>query len=63
MSKEDEDLKQQIEVYSALKEDYLKTGASAQEQKVYEELLGKIDLLKDEARGEKQKLREVRAHT
>lgn len=57
MAKENQDLKEQIQVYSTLKDDYLKTGASQNEQQVYEELMGKLDLLKEEAKDEKKKLR------
>lgn len=57
IARERDDLKQQIKVYNTLKEDYLETGASDDEQKAYEQLMDKIALLKDEAKDEKNKLR------
>lgn len=54
---ERDDLKQQINVYNTLKEDYLQTGASDEEQASYEKLMDKIVLLKDEAKEEADKLR------
>ena len=54
--KESEDLKQQLKVYETLKQDYLAKQASADEQATYEELMGKLDLLQDEAKDEKKKL-------
>lgn len=54
--RETEDLKQQIKVYEALKQDYLKKQASESEQANYEELMAHLDLLQDEANEEKQKL-------
>lgn len=53
---ENEDLKNQLKVYDALKKDYLETDASADEAKMYEDLMGKLDLLQDEAKTEKEKL-------
>jgi myosin heavy subunit len=57
MAKENKDLKEQIQVYSTLKDDYLQTGASQKEQQVYEQLMDKLKLLKEEAKDEKDKLR------
>lgn len=59
IQQENEDLKQQIQVYSTLKDDYLQTGASNQEQKLYEQLMGNLDLLEDEAKEEKKKLQKA----
>lgn len=53
-----EDLKQQIKVYEALKDDYMKKEASNDETAMYEELMGKLDLLQDEAKNEKEALRQ-----
>lgn len=53
-----EDLKQQIKVYEALKDDYMKKEASPDESVMYEELMGKLDLLQDEAKTEKEALRQ-----
>lgn len=52
-----EDLKQQIKVYEALKDDYMKKEASQEESQMYDELMGKLDLLQDEAKTEKEALR------
>jgi myosin heavy subunit len=59
LARERDDLKQQIQMYNTLKEDYLETGASASEQKSYEELMEKLVLLKEEAKDEKDKLRQA----
>ncbi len=59
IQQENEDLKQQIQVYSTLKDDYLQTGASQNEQKVYEQLMDKLSLLKEEAKKEKEDLRKA----
>ena len=55
------DLKQQIKVYNTLKEDYLTEDASNDEQKTYKELMGKLNLLQDDAKNEKDALRK-KAH-
>lgn len=57
LSKEVDDLRQQIKVYETLKQDYLNQQASKEEQSTYEELMGKLTLLQDEAKDEKTKLR------
>jgi outer membrane protein OmpA-like peptidoglycan-associated protein len=54
---EAEDLKQQIKVYETLKQDYLAKQAAPEEQANYEELMGKLDLLQDQADQEKKDLR------
>jgi outer membrane protein OmpA-like peptidoglycan-associated protein len=56
LSKEADDLRQQIKVYETLKQDYLKQQASASEQGSYEELMDKLSLLQDQAKDEKNKL-------
>lgn len=53
-----EDLKQQIKVYEALKDDYMKKEASNDETQMYDELMDKLDLLQEEAKSEKQALRQ-----
>lgn len=53
-----EDLQQQIKVYNALKDDYLKQQASQAEQETYTELMDKLNLLQDEAKNEKESLRQ-----
>ncbi len=59
LARERDDLKQQIKVYNTLKEDYLETGASETEQEGYEQLMDKLVLLKEEAKDEKEKLRQA----
>jgi len=54
--KENQDYRQQLQVYSTLKQDYLKHEASDDEQSSYEELMGKLDLLQEQAKEEKIKL-------
>jgi chromosome segregation ATPase len=61
VKQENDDLKQQIQVYSTLKDDYLQTGATKEESQVYEELMGKLSLLQEEAKDEKDKLRRAAA--
>ncbi len=56
LTKEADDLRQQIKVYETLKQDYLKQQASAGEQESYEELMDKLNLLQDQAKDEKNKL-------
>jgi len=56
LTKEADDLRQQIKVYETLKQDYLKQQASAGEQESYEELMDKLSLLQDQAKEEKNKL-------
>lgn len=50
------DLEQQIQVYEALKKEQL-AQSSEREQEVYQKLMGKLSLLKDEAKKEKEDLR------
>lgn len=52
------DLREQNRVYNTLKDDYLEKQASQKEQETYEQLMDKLSLLKDEAKKEKQRLRE-----
>lgn len=56
---QNEDLQNQIKVYNTLKDNYLSTGASQDEQKLYEELMDKLVLLKEEAKQEKNDLRKA----
>lgn len=53
-----EDLKQQIKVYEALKDDYMKKEATPDETELYGELMDKLDLLQVEASTEKEALRQ-----
>jgi outer membrane protein OmpA-like peptidoglycan-associated protein len=57
LAKQSEDLKQQIKVYETLKQDYMKTQATSDEQANYSELMDKLSLLQDEAKDEKNQLR------
>ncbi len=50
------DLKKQIQAYNALKDDYLEKEASEEEARMYEELMGKLSLLQEEAKEEKRNL-------
>lgn len=52
---ENEDLKQQIKVYETLKDQYMKES-TPQDMQVYEELMGQLHLLKDEAQDENSQL-------
>lgn len=58
VEQERDDLKQQIKVYNTLKDNYLQTGATQQEQQLYKELMQKIVLLKEEAGNEKVRLKQ-----
>jgi outer membrane protein OmpA-like peptidoglycan-associated protein len=51
------DLKEQIRVYNALKEDYLAKEASESEKELYAELMGKLNLLQEGAGQERDQLR------
>ena len=55
--KQAEDLQQQIKVYETLKKDYLAQQASQDEQANYKELMDKLSLLQDDAKGEADALR------
>ncbi|MCB0362046.1 MAG: microtubule-binding protein, partial [Bdellovibrionales bacterium] len=48
---ENEDLRQQIKVYETLKDQHIQ-NSSSQDKQVYEELMGQLHLLKDEAHDE-----------
>lgn len=61
LKSESQDLKKQLQAYNALKDDYLDKEASEDEAKMYEELMGKLTLLQDEANQEKREL-EARAN-
>ena len=52
-----QDLENQIKVYNSLKDNYLEKQASISEQQVYEKLMGKITLLKEENNQEASALR------
>jgi chromosome segregation ATPase len=50
------DLEEQIKVYNTLKDEALKKQSNEAEQEVYQKLMGKLDLLKDDAHQEKEAL-------
>lgn len=52
-----EDLENQLKVYNTIRQDQLKES-SEKEQELYQNLLGKLDLLQEEAKTEKEKLRQ-----
>lgn len=58
LTKINQDLKEQIKIYDSLKQNYLETQASMAEKETYEKLMGKLDLLQDEAQKEKKDLME-----
>jgi myosin heavy subunit len=58
LKQENSDLRQQIKVYNSLKDDYLQEDASQDEQKVYHDLMNRLNLLQDQAKTEKDQLRE-----
>jgi len=49
-----ETLQEQINAYEILKQEYLENGASQRERKMYEELLGQMQLMESQAREEKE---------
>lgn len=57
IAREADDLREQNQVYAALKEDYLERQASQKEQEVYKNLMDKLTLLQEEAKKEKEDLR------
>lgn len=59
LTKENQDLKQQLKVYESLKQNYLETQAQQGEQETYDMLMSKLELLQDEANAEKNKLRQA----
>lgn len=52
-----QDLEDQIKVYNSLRENYIETQASMQEQEVYERLMDRLNLLQEENRDEAKRLR------
>lgn len=57
LSQEVQDLKNQLKMYDSIKKDYLKKEASQTEADQYAELMDKLTLLKEEAKDEKERLR------
>ncbi|MCM2276887.1 MAG: hypothetical protein NDJ89_02275 [Oligoflexia bacterium] len=53
---EADDLRKQIKAYEAVRDGYLKDGASEDEVKVYQELMGKLSLLEDQAKEKRREL-------
>lgn len=56
LNREVQDLKNQLKAYSNIKDEYISTHASQEEQQEYIELLDKITLLEEEAKEEKKTL-------
>ncbi len=54
-----QDLKNQLTTYESVKENYIQNQASKSEASEYNELMDKLTLLKDEAKNEKNKLRQA----
>lgn len=54
LSEENEKLKDQLRTYESLKEGYIEEGASDDEMRNYNQLMGQLDLLQEEANNEKQ---------
>ncbi len=59
VKKENQRLKSENEIFNTQKDNYLATGATKSEQKTYEDLMGQLDLLQDEAKKEKEDLRQA----
>jgi hypothetical protein len=59
LSREVEDLKNQLKAYEAIKQSYLKKEASPVEEQEYLELMDKLVLLQDEAQQEKNQLQKA----
>jgi chromosome segregation ATPase len=58
VARENEDLKQQLKVYEALKQDYLEKSATKEDSASYQELMDQLDLLQTKADQEKNELRQ-----
>lgn len=58
LTERNQDLEQQIKVYNTIKEEYLEKEAKEEDQKVYNELISRLDLLKDETNKEQEELLE-----
>ena len=54
-----QDLKGQLKMYESIKKDYLNKEASESEEKGYQELMDKLVLLKEEAKDEKERLKQA----
>lgn len=59
LSMQVQDLQNQLKMYDATRKEYLETQASTSEEKMYNELMDKLTLLKEEANDEKNKLRQA----
>ncbi|MGE4130656.1 MAG: microtubule-binding protein [Bdellovibrionales bacterium] len=56
LTREVEDLRTQLKAYDSIRKDYLNQQASKDESKMYEELMDRLTLLKEDAKDEKAKL-------
>ncbi|MGE0633711.1 MAG: microtubule-binding protein [Pseudobdellovibrionaceae bacterium] len=61
LAQKNEDLKQQLKAYEALKQDYLEKSATQQEAANYDDLMSQLELLQDKAKEEKEELRQQAA--
>lgn len=59
IKKENQRLKSENEIFNTQKDNYLATGATKSEKQTYEELMSQLDLLQDEAKTEKEQLRQA----
>lgn len=59
LSMQVQDLQNQLKMYDSTRKEYLNTQASESEEKMYNELMDKLTLLKEEANEEKNKLRQA----
>lgn len=57
LTEKNADLEQQLQVYNTLREQHMKEEASEDEQQVYQKLMGKLSLLQEQAKDEKNQLR------
>ncbi len=57
LTREAEELRQQIKVYNGLSQDYVENDASTSEAEEYKQLMSKLDLLQDEANQESDALK------
>lgn len=56
MAKENEELKNQVRVYESMRKDYLEQQATPDESKMYQELIGQLDLLQEQTKNERLEL-------
>ncbi len=59
LTQKNADLEQQLQVYNTLREQHMKNEATEEEAQVYDKLMNKLTLLQDEAKDEKNRLRQA----